>query len=73
MNRCAWWGVTQNSKIMHRPATGLTPDTARDVRARAWRFILDCYDAKKKGGPETAPDGTKESENIGTARDKCSK
>jgi len=26
----------------------------------------------KKGGPETAPDDTKESENIGTATDKYS-
>jgi hypothetical protein len=26
---------------------GITPEQARDVRARTWRFVFDCY-AKKK-------------------------
>jgi hypothetical protein len=32
----------------------LTEDQARDIRARALRFVLDCYDKKKAtgaGGP----------------------
>jgi hypothetical protein len=35
----------------------ITPEQARDVRARAWAFVFQCWQEKKKGGPDTAPDG----------------
>lgn len=28
-----------------RPDT--TPEQARDIRARAWRFVFDCYEKKR--------------------------
>ncbi len=44
----------------YSPAPSITPEQARDLRARAWQFVFQCHDAKKKGGPETAPDAGKE-------------
>ena len=32
------------------PAPGITPDRARDARARAWRFVFDCWEQKKAAG-----------------------
>ena len=43
---------------------GITPEQARDVRARAWRFVFDCYEQKKAaaadGGEEHAMKGVKD-------------
>ncbi len=35
-----------NARIVYRPSD-LAPEQARDIRARALRFVLDCYDKKK--------------------------
>ncbi len=32
---------------VHKPAPGLTPEQARDIRAHAWRYIFDCYERHK--------------------------
>jgi len=50
--------VTKEAPIRARPHYGTTPEQARAFRARAWRFIFDCHE--KKGGPETAPNAGKE-------------
>jgi hypothetical protein len=34
--------------ISLRPLPGVTPDQARDARARAWRFIFDCWQQKQR-------------------------
>jgi len=60
VNRCAWWGVTGNSRIVHRPATGLTPDEARDARARAWRFVFDRWEQKKAAAKDGGEDDASE-------------
>jgi hypothetical protein len=52
-----------NARIVHT-SPSITPAQARDARARALRFVLDCY-AKRKGGPATAPDVRKESNGSG--------
>jgi hypothetical protein len=36
---------------------GITPEQARDIRARAWRFVFDCSwkrEAARPGGPNDA-------------------
>ena len=52
--------------ITVKPTPDITSEQAHDVRARAWRFVFDCYE-KTKGGPETAPDdvmkGSKDDRN----------
>ena len=30
-----------------RPSRRTTPEQAREVRARAWRFVFDCWEQKK--------------------------
>ena len=30
-----------------KSAVGISPEEAQDVRARAWRFVFECYEAKK--------------------------
>jgi hypothetical protein len=42
-----------------KPAGSLTPEQARDARARAWAFVFDCFYKKKAtcpGGPDDAED-----------------
>lgn len=46
---------------MYRGSSGITPEQARDVRARAWRYIFDCH-AKKKAGATHAGDEAKGSD-----------
>ena len=43
-------------RAIRAPRPGPTPEQARDVRARAWRFVFDCY-AKKKPARETPATG----------------
>lgn len=53
------------SHTIYRPCPGVTPEEARTLRACAWAYIFDCH-AKKKGGPETAPeDAERRSNGIG--------
>ena len=35
------------------------PERARDARARAWRFVFDCYVKKGKAGAPHAGNGEK--------------
>ena len=57
----------------YQPNPSVTPEEARDVRARVWRFAIDCY-AKKKGGvPSTADDAKGRSESEFRARTIISK
>ena len=32
--------------IALRTQPGITPEQARDARARAWRFVFNCYEKK---------------------------
>ena len=41
----------------------LSPEQARDIRARAWAYVFDCYFKKKAGVPSTGGDG-KEIRNV---------
>jgi hypothetical protein len=38
------------------PAPGITPEQARDARARAWAFIFQCH-AKKNAAGVTSTNG----------------
>ena len=49
--------------IIHAPPNDITPEQARDLRALAWRYVFDCYQAKKKAGVTSTGDGTKGPEN----------
>jgi hypothetical protein len=41
-----------SSDITSRPTPSLTPEQARDVRARAWRFVFDRWEQKKAAGKD---------------------
>ena len=58
-----------DTEIIVKRTPGLTPEQARDARARAWRFVLDCWEQKKaagtSGGEEPA---RKESKDVSRNR-----
>jgi hypothetical protein len=43
---------------MLKPDAGLTSEQARDVRARAWSYVFECFNrhTKKKAAPASGPD-----------------
>jgi hypothetical protein len=45
--------VSYTSHIVFRPS-GITPEPARDARARAWAFVFDCF--ARKRAVELAPE-----------------
>ena len=36
--------------VVRVPHEGVTPEQARSLRARAWRFVFDCWEQKKAAG-----------------------
>lgn len=55
--------TTESQHIAIKTSSDLSPDQTRDVRARAWAFVFDCREAKKKGTRPGAPDDAKGLEN----------
>ncbi len=49
-----------------RLTPSISPEHARDARARAWAFVFECY-ARKKGARPGAPNDGEESKNDPTA------
>ena len=47
-----------SARIVHT-SPSITPEQARDARARAWAFVFQCWQAKKGAHPG-APDDAKE-------------
>jgi hypothetical protein len=58
--------MSRNPHNLVKSAPGVTTALSRDVRARAWRFIFDCYEGKKKAG---AYSHAGENEEKGPKRD----
>jgi hypothetical protein len=48
-----------NSDVAYRPDPGITPERARDARARAWKFIFDRY-REKAASTDGSEDAKKE-------------
>jgi hypothetical protein len=50
--------------IIVKPLSGISPEQARDARARAWSYVFECFDrhTKKKAAPASGPDDAKESD-----------
>ena len=38
-----------DSRITHPSWVSITPEQARDIRARAWAFVFKCFDHHEKG------------------------
>lgn len=46
-----------NAQVTHLPGVNITPEQARDVRARALAYAFSCWHAKQKDmSPQTAGD-----------------
>ena len=43
--------MVRRADITLKPAAGITPEQARDIRARVWAFVFDCH-AKKKAAAD---------------------
>jgi hypothetical protein len=58
--------VASRADTMLKPDAGLTSEQARDVRARAWSYVFECFNrhTKKVAAPASGPDDAKESENV---------
>jgi hypothetical protein len=50
--------MNDRRRLIIKPTSGMTPEQARDVRARAWAFVLDCWQ-KKAAGTNTSKGGSK--------------
>jgi len=37
-------------RVVHVPHDDVAPEPARSLRARAWRFVFDCWEQKKAAG-----------------------
>jgi hypothetical protein len=37
-----------NPRIVLNPREGLTPEQARDARARAWAYVFDCFNRRRE-------------------------
>ena len=48
------------SGIVCRPIPTISPEQARDARARAWVFVFQCWHAKKGEQHDLKGDSTKE-------------
>ena len=42
-------------RIVVRPRSVISPEEARDARARAWAFVFSCWHAKRVDGSATTP------------------
>ena len=42
-----------NSRLTHPPSGSMTLEQARDIRARAWKFIFECFDRHEKEATST--------------------
>ena len=58
--------------MSYAPRLDTASESGSGTLAAIYCRAIERYEEKKKGGPETAPDDTKESENIGTATDEYS-
>jgi hypothetical protein len=56
------------TRVVLKPDPAANVERGRDVRAAAWAYIFSCSKRrakkKKKGGPETAPNARKESDEL---------
>lgn len=43
-----------------RAATGRERDPGREIRARAWRYVFECYEKKKAGVGSTGEEAKEE-------------
>ncbi len=48
--------MATRADITAKLADSLTPEQARDARARAWAYVFECYSRSKEeqGGPATS-------------------
>ena len=53
-------------KIGYCRLPGISPQQARDARARVWAYVFECFNRRngKEGGPPTAHDDAKEIKNV---------
>ena len=47
-------------RIVLRPNPSITPEQARDARAKVWSFIIQCREEKQRTAHPAAPNDAKE-------------
>jgi len=48
-----------SARAVHRPHPGISPEQARDARARAWRFVFQCWQESQMAAKRApTPNGT---------------
>jgi hypothetical protein len=54
--------VASRADTTFKPDAGLASEQARDVRARAWSYVFECFNrhTKKKAAPASGRDDAKE-------------
>ncbi len=46
--------MNEFARIVVKPNPSINADEARDARARAWRYVFDCYERKIAAGPSAS-------------------
>ncbi len=59
--------MNNTTRVMFRPAPGITAEQAKDARARAWEFIFDCHAKKMATRPGGHDAGKEINERSGKA------
>ncbi len=47
-----------------KPTPGITPEQARDARARAWRFVFDCWEQKKAADKNDGEERARKEQHV---------
>jgi hypothetical protein len=50
-----------SARAVHRPHPGISPEQARDARARAWHFVFQCWQESQMAAKRApTPNGSNE-------------
>jgi hypothetical protein len=52
-------------RIVSKPISSITPEQTREARARAWRFVFDCWEQKKAASKDGGESEAKHDNNEG--------
>ena len=53
-----------SARVGSGPHPSITPEQARDIRARAWSFAFRCWQEKKEATGAVGPDNAKEIKSV---------
>ena len=56
--------MSEETRLFQRLHPGVTSEQARDVRARAWAFVFECWHTKKGDHDDLTSDSTRKTTSL---------